>query len=149
LLPHLGAPLTLGGWGARAQQAYADNWEGSKEGRISFDWLEIFRSSRNDLARLDIAMWASDGWLSGLALITTTSRAVVLRFVQGTANDGCPHKGKRALIALEAAACFGQGCGKVEIRAEPVNARLEKLYCDDYGFQRALVNGKPILTKAI
>jgi hypothetical protein len=150
LSPHLGAPLTLGGWGARAQQAYMDHWSDPPlPGRIRFDWVDIFRESRNSLDRLDLAIWANEDWLSGLALITTTARAVVVRFVEGTTKGGCPFKGKRALIAFEAAACFGQRCGKAEIYAEPVNVALEQLYICDYGFAPAVVNGKRMLTKPI
>lgn len=148
--PHLGAPLIIGGWGARAQLAYEEQWCASSDnGRTRFDWPRIFRESRNHLDRLDMVIWAPGDWLSGLALAETTGRAVVVRFVEGTAQDGCPFKGKRALIAFEAASSFGQACGKIELRAEPINEALAKLYCDLYGFQHTVVNGKRILTKPI
>jgi hypothetical protein len=150
LSPYLGTSLTLTAWGARANQAYNDQWgDAPPPGRVRFDWPDIFRRSKSDLGRLDLAIWANDNWLSGLALVTTTARAAIVSFAEGTIKEGCPLKGKRALIAFEAATCFGQACGKTELRVEAINATLETLYCDNYGFAPGVVNGKRMLTKSI
>src|SRR4029077_12146116 len=74
----LQAPVTLTGWGARAANVYSATWCSSdRRHGHGIDWPDIFWKSRNDPARLDLAIWGKDDWLSGLSLITTNAKAVI------------------------------------------------------------------------
>lgn len=95
-------------------------------------------------------MWAPDGRLCALGLCLTSSRAVELRFIEGCATKGCPLKGFRAAIAIEAAACYAQLRGKLEVRVAPLNERVRHLYVDLYGLEAVEENGqKPYLRKLV
>jgi hypothetical protein len=107
-------------WTTRAREAYA-GWKSA-----TWDWNEIFRRHK-DPDRLDMAVWTSVNELAALALATTTSRAVHLRFVEGAPGEFPTLKGYRLSIVLEAVACYAQLRGKAEIRATPLNDELTKL----------------------
>lgn len=85
LQPHL-PEFNLSGWGARAKEAYLDQWLGDP--KCNWDWEEIFRR-HGDPDRLDIAIWGANDRLCGLALGTTTSEAVEIRFLEGDPNRSC------------------------------------------------------------
>jgi hypothetical protein len=67
---------------------------------------------------------------------------VTLAFLEGDPRPECPLKGRRALIALDATARYAQGRGKTEIRISPINASLECLYVEQYGFQKRSRRGE-------
>jgi hypothetical protein len=123
--------FNLSGWGARAREAYLDQWFGTPQCR--WNWEDIFRR-HSDPDRLDIAIWGENGRLCGLAIGTTTSEALEIRFVEGDPRIDCPLKGRRILIVLESAACYAQVRGRTELRVRPKNEHLENLYRQTYGF---------------
>lgn len=125
--PVIGDGFTIGRWGAKAREAYRDQW-----GEGDWDWEEIFERY-HDPDRLEIVVWAGDR-LCALGLATTTNQAVVVRFLQGNPNSDCPFLGDRALICLEAASCYAQAMGRSELRLYPKNEDLEALFRDTYGF---------------
>lgn len=129
--PVLETDFTVTGWGAKAREAYTDQWKESE-----FDWPEIFRT-HHDPDRLDMAIWTKGERLSALALGTTTGLAVNLLFLEGDKRPNCPLKGRRILIALDVAANYAQDRGKVELRVEPLNDSLMELFRDTYGFTLA------------
>jgi hypothetical protein len=130
LTPHL-PEFNLSGWGARAREAYLDQWRGDP--KCNWDWEEIFRR-HNDPDRLDVAIWGPNERLCGLGLGLTTGEALDLRFLEGDPRPDCPLKGRRILIFLESAACYAQARGRAELRIRPKNERLEDLYRQTYGF---------------
>jgi len=77
--------FNLSGWSGRSREAYLDQWPGG--GR--WKWEEIFRR-HNDPDRLDIAIWGANDRLCGLALGTTTSEYVEIRFLEGDPRPDCP-----------------------------------------------------------
>src|SRR5262245_57327285 len=97
LTPYL-PQFNLSGWGARAREAYLDQW--LPDPNRQFDWEGIFRR-HNDPDRFDIAIWGPNERLCGLGLGTTTGEALDLRFLEGDPRQGCPLKGRRILILLE------------------------------------------------
>jgi hypothetical protein len=123
----LGTPVQITEWSRRALEGLAD-W-----GETRFPWDEIFRRHR-DPDRLELAIWSQRDRLSGLALGLTTERSLLLRFVEGDPRSDCPLKGKRILIALEAAAYYAQARGRKEIRVQPIHDKLVHLYENVYGF---------------
>src|SRR5262249_28060715 len=127
LAPKIGGGFTVGRWGQRAREAYLDQW-----GKGTWDWEEIFRRY-NDPDRFDVVIWAGDH-LCALGLATTTAQSVVVQFIQGNTSPDCPFSGYRALICLEAAACYAQALGRCELRLYPKNEELEALFRDVYGF---------------
>jgi hypothetical protein len=130
LQPHL-PDFNLSGWGQRTREAYRDQWLGDP--KCAWDWEEIFRR-HGDPDRLDIAIWGQNERLCCLALGTTTSEAVEIRFLEGDPRPDCPLKGRRILIVLESAACYAQARGRAELRVRPKNERLEDLYRQTYDF---------------
>jgi hypothetical protein len=123
----LGEGFTIGGWGSRAWEAYRDQWSGG-----GWDWEKIF-GQYDEPGRLEIVLWTGDR-LCGLGLATITNQAVVVEFIQGNPVSDCPFLGSRALICLEAAACYAQAIGRAELRLYPKNEELEALFRDTYGF---------------
>jgi len=123
----LGLDVQITEWGGRAGKHLAE-WGSSR-----FDWPEIFRR-HNDPDRIDMAIWAGRDRLAALGLGLTTSQSVTLRFLEGDPRPDCPLKGKRILIALEAASNYAQLRGKKEIRLQPKNEALIYLYETVYGF---------------
>lgn len=130
LQPHL-PEFNLSGWGARAREAYLQQWLGPP--KCLWDWEEIFRR-HNDPDRLDIAIWGENERLCGLAVGLTTGSSVEVRFLEGDPRPDCPLKGRRILIVLESASCYAQARGRQELRVRPKNERLETLYRQTYGF---------------
>lgn len=123
--------FNLSGWGARAREAYLDQWP--RIAQKDWDWEEIFRRHA-DPDRLDIAIWGQNERLCGLAVGTTSSEALEIRFLEGDPRADCPLKGLRILIVLESAACYAQARGRRELRVRPKNEPLEALYRQTYGF---------------
>jgi len=70
-----------------------------------------------------------------MALITLSSEAATIRYVEGRPSQDCTYKGKRALIALEVATNYALGAGLSEIRIHPLNETLAHLYERTYGFE--------------
>lgn len=128
LVPVLETDFTITSWGAKAREAYKDQWKTSH-----FDWDEIFRRHR-DPDRLDMVIWTKEERLSALALCTTSGQAVNMLFLEGDSRPGCPLKGRRTLIALETAGNYAQDRGKKELRLYPLNGQLEELFTEVYGF---------------
>lgn len=122
----IGKPVRITEWSGRAQRQLWAN--------AHFDWEKIFRQHREP-DRLDMAIWSNDAQLSGVALGLTTGQSLMLRFVEGDPRDNCPLKGRRFLIALEAATNYAQARGKREIRLQPINDKLVHLCENVYGFQ--------------
>ncbi|MER9391887.1 MULTISPECIES: hypothetical protein [unclassified Mesorhizobium] len=120
-------PVQITEWSGRALKHYGE-W-----GQSYFDWQKIFRVHREP-DRLDMAIWSGQGRLSGLALGLTTGQSLMLRFMEGDPREACPLKGKRILIALEAATNYAQARGKREIRLQPINEKLVNHYTNVYGF---------------
>lgn len=123
----LGERIQITEWSGRAARHLSD-W-----GETHFPWEEIFQKHR-DPDRLDMAIWGAEDRLSGLALGLTTGQSLMLRFVEGDPREDCPLRGKRILIALEAATNYAQARGKREIRLQPINEKLVYLYENVYGF---------------
>lgn len=123
----LGVEFTLSGWNAAALSAYQIQWPAPQ-----FDWPVIFERHR-DPDRLDLAIWVGER-LCGLALAVTASISVNILFLEGDSRDDCPLRGRRALIALDAATNYAQGRGKTELRVELLETRIQELYRDEFGF---------------
>lgn len=147
LQPHLGVEFNISPWSNKALRAFDGHWSTFKR-EVEWDWPEIFRGHR-DYDRLDLAIWSGDR-LCGLGLGITTPSALELRFLEGCPDPECPLRGRRILIALEAAACYAQTCGKKEIRVSPINSSLESLYRDTYGFAlETPAKGAPYYRKGV
>jgi hypothetical protein len=132
LVPLIGVQFHITGWTNKAREALATWRETGRHVDGRFDWEEIFRRYR-ETDRLDMAIWVGDR-LAALGLGTCTGSSVLLRYLEGDPRQDCPLKGRRILIALEAAANFAQARGKNEIRVQPVNEALSNLYEGVYGF---------------
>lgn len=120
-------PVRITEWSGRALKC-SESW-----GKTYFDWPEIFRRHREP-DRLDMAIWSGPDHLSALALGVPTGQSIMMRFAEGDRRDSCPLRGKRILIALEAATNYAQLQGKREIRVQPINNELVYLYENVYGF---------------
>mgnify|MGYP007053800610 CR=1 FL=1 len=135
LAPRVGVDFHLTGWSQKAQQAFADQWCGDRHPTSAhWDWHDIYRRHSTEPDRLEMVVWSPDDRLCCLGLALSAGRAIEVRFVEGDPREGCPLKGRRSLIVFECAAAYAQGRGKAELRAQPVNARLQSLYRDVYGF---------------
>jgi hypothetical protein len=141
LKPIIGIEFHLSDWNRRAQEAYHDQWHTREPTADRFDWEQIFRRYRQP-DQLEIAIWAFETRLCGLGLATTTSRAIKVEFIEGDPRADCPLKGRRALIMLEAAVCYGQARGRTEIRVQPINDRLRALYVDKFKFSPVTPKGQ-------
>ncbi len=102
----IGIDFHLSDWNRRTQEAYRNQWHNRETTNDRFDWEQIFQRYRQP-DQLEMSVWVSSDRLSGLGLATTTSRAIKVEFIEGDPRADCPLKGKRALIMLEAAACYG------------------------------------------
>ena len=136
LPPLLGAPFNVAVAGAKASQSFRDQWcERSRHPDRAFDWLEIWRRHR-DLDTLHLAIWSEEeGRLSGLATCLSKGAAIEIRYLEGDYRGGCPLRGLRAVIAVEAAANYAQAIGKRELRISPVNEAVRDLYQIGLGFE--------------
>lgn len=134
-----GVRLSLGAWGHRAASAVA-RWPRA-ERAYPWDWDEIHRRYRNEPDRFDLCMWVED-LLCGVALTTLSGPAATIAFLEGQPGDGCPLKGLRAAIAIEAAQRYAQLNGRTELRVQPISEGLEHLYRDIFGFELATPNGE-------
>jgi hypothetical protein len=149
LQPVFHVPILLSGWSRKAEEAYTDQWPSKRHPDASWDWHKIFWRHK-DPDRFPIVIWGPDDRLCGLSLALTKGQAIEVRFLEGDFRPGCPLKGRRIAIALEAATRYGQGLGKTEIRVQPVNASLEDIYIRYYGFTKELPKGeKPFFRRAI
>jgi hypothetical protein len=130
------ATFRLTEWSRSAEEAYERQWIASGATRsTNFDWPEIFRRYRNEPDALDLVVWGPDDRLSALALATKTGSAISVDGIEGDPRPDCPLKGKRAVIVLEAAACYGQGLGRSELRLVPLNDAVAKHYAEVCGFK--------------
>jgi hypothetical protein len=141
LQPEFGLHLAITSWTNKAEDAYRSQWPKDRHPDAGWSWDEIFRRHR-DPDRLPIVIWGPSDRLCGLGLALTAGRVINLRFLEGDPRSDCPLKGRRIAIALEATAVYGQALGKGEITIDPVNADLENLYIDTYGFTKESVRGK-------
>jgi hypothetical protein len=98
-----------------------------------FDWAEIHRRY-DDADCFKFGIWVDDRLIAAV-VATTTGQSIKIQFLEGDPAADCPLKGKRILIALEAAANYAQLRGKLELVLEPVNQTLITLYQDVYGFE--------------
>lgn len=147
LQPHLGVEFNISSWSNKAARAFDSQWAAFKR-EVEWDWSEIFQAHR-DFDRLDMAIWNGER-LCGLGLGLTTASALDFRFLEGCPDPVCPLKGRRILIAMEAAACYAQARGKKEIRVSPINSSLESLYRDTYGFDLETPRkGEPYYRKGV
>jgi hypothetical protein len=87
LQPHLPDFNLWDGVSVRARLTGTDQWLGDP--KCAWDWEEIFRR-HGDPDRLDIAIWGQNERLCCLALGTTTSEAVEIRFLEGDPRSDCP-----------------------------------------------------------
>lgn len=134
--------FTLSECGERALVAIEAQWEpAGRNEETRWDWREILRRHRNDPDKLDMAIWSGEQ-LAGVALSLASGDSVTLAFLEGDPRPECTLKGRRALIALDASARYAQGRGKTEIRISPINASLECLYVEQYGFQKRSRRGE-------
>lgn len=110
----LGVDLAVWDWGPMASSAYRQGWAGRSATSEHWDWEEIQNRYR-DYDRLPLAVFGPGGdlWIAGLALITRQS--VHFRFLEGTPDHACPIRTKRAFIAFDIAARYGQALGKTEL----------------------------------
>lgn len=119
----------------RAFQAVTDQWVPAGRGQeTAWDWAEINRRYREP-DRLDMVIWAPGDRLCGIGLGVTVGPSVEIRFLEADPRRDCPLLGKRALIALEVAACYAQARGKTELRVRPLNSSIERLYREVYAFE--------------
>lgn len=138
----LGLDFHIGAWGTKARQAFTDQWPTDlRRPEVRWDWEEIFRRHR-DPDRLEMVIWAAGDRLSAIGLGLCTGQAVNLRFLEGDPRADCPLKKRRSLIALECSHRYAQGRGRKELRVQPVNAALESLYRDVYGFSLEAPRGQ-------
>ena len=122
-------------------EAIETQWEpAGRNEETRWDWKEILRRHREP-DRLEMAIWSGER-LAGVALALTGGDSVTLAFLEGDPRQECPLRGKRALIALDATARYAQGRGKAEIRISPINASLERLYVEQYGFEKRSERGE-------
>ena len=127
--------FTLSECSNRILEAIEAQWEpAGRNKETKWDWKEILRR-HNEPDRLELAIWSEER-LAGVALSVTTGDSVTLAFLEGDPRQDCPLKGRRALIALDATARYAQGRGKAEIRISPINASLERLYVEQYDFEK-------------
>lgn len=149
LAPIVNAPFQIASWNNRAEQAYLNQWCVSpRHPDASWDWQEIARRHR-DLDTFHLVIWGSEHRLCGLALFLVTKEAVEVRFLEGDHRASCPLKGRRSLIAIEAAACYAQEIGRTELWVEPVNASVRDLYVEGFGFEIAHSEKKPYFRRAV
>jgi hypothetical protein len=127
----------------KALDAVQQQW-----GSSQFDW-DAVNSNYRGIDAFKFAIWVDD-ILCGLAIATTGDKNVKLRFIEGSPDPNCPLKGRRVLIALEAAANYGQRRGKHVLTLEPLNEKLILLYETAYGFEVVRPSkGPPYCTKGI
>lgn len=138
-----GLDVTLMHSSNRALEAISDQW-----GKSYFDWPERVRRYRKHKA-FAMAMWSGER-LVGMCLMKVSNSAVTVICVEGAPDDSCQFKGKRLLVALEAATNYAQVCGMDEIRIDPINDALARLYEDVYGFTLVSPRGQaPYYAKRI
>jgi hypothetical protein len=132
----LGIDVRIRRVGRSAHEQVRDLWDpAGRHPDAGWDWEEIFRRHREPKC-LDLAIWTGNSdRLIALALATMNSEAVTLRYCEGSPQEGCDYKGKRVLIALEAATNYALGAGLAEIRIVPVNPALASMYEKVYGFE--------------
>ncbi|WP_293856975.1 hypothetical protein [uncultured Alsobacter sp.] len=130
----LGVTFNLGEWSGRVAEAIQRQWAtADRHPDGGFDWPEWFRRNKRNPDVFSVAIWI-DQRLAGVALVETGSDYVTVKCVEGDPRPDCPLRGRRALIVMEAAACYAQALGKRSIRVSPVNDDLKKLYVEGYGF---------------
>jgi hypothetical protein len=129
-------PFLITNLSSRVFEAVRDQWgtvqPPHEEG--GWDWLEIHRRYRNSMSAMGLAVWTGYDRLAALGLACPRANSVCLEYLEGDPRPDCPIRGRRILIALEAAACYAQALGKPEIRVSPANAALASLYERHYGF---------------
>lgn len=139
--PLLGVSFSIAECSGRALEAVETQWEpAGRNKETRWDWREVIRRHKEP-DRLEIAIWSSDR-LSGLGLALTGGDCVTLSFLEGDPRPDCPLKGRRVLIALDAAARYAQVRGRAEIRVRPINSALERLYVKTYGFEKRSPKGE-------
>ena len=144
----VGVDFRVGEWSRSVEEAYKGQWLGVRHDDGGFDWPRIFDRHR-DPSRLDIVIRV-DERICGIGIGTVSGDSVFLRFLEGDPRTDCPLKGRRILIALETAAAYAQALGRRQLRLEPVNAALESLYVDVYGFSMVRPKkGNPYCTKGV
>lgn len=116
----------------RTYEAIETQWGDARE-RVNWDWQELLRRY-SDIKRLDMAVWTPDDRLVMVALATLSKEALTLRYVEGDPRADCEFKGKRIPLALEAGVTFAQMNGLNEIRIQPLNDALARLYEAEFGF---------------
>lgn len=129
----LGIDLAMWDWGPMASASYHAKWTNRSETSQHWDW-DAIHARHTDYDRLPLAVFGPNGdlWIAGLALMT--SQAVHFRFLEGTPDPACPIASKRAFIALDVAARYGQALGKTELLIQPANPALEAFYQDRLKF---------------
>jgi len=136
MAPFISVEYSIVQWSNSVSELYRDQWCGEeRHSDAGWDWEEIYRRYKSRPKNCLAAM-ICDGRLSCLALFTATRQTVSVAFLEGDPREDCKMKPFRATIMLDLAATYGQRLGCNEIRLEPVNDRLTKLYEDDYGFER-------------
>ena len=114
-----------------------------------FAWHDIWRL-HHEMEAFHMVIWSQEHRLSGLCLCVAKRRAVEIKFLEGDYRADCPLRGKRVLIALEAAANYAQALGREELRIQPVNDRVRSLYQDTYGFEPVSQRGQePYFRRAV
>ena len=133
LVSEIGVAFRVSEWTGRSHDAYLAQWPKLRHQDATWDWPEVFQQYR-DFDRLPIVLWGPRDRLCGLGLGTISGMALTLNFLEGDFREGCPLRGRRALIALEVGARYAQSLGRTELRVEPANSSLVSLYRDTYGF---------------
>jgi hypothetical protein len=134
----------LSEWSGRTFSALGEQWPSTQ-----FDWEKVRNAYCREPDRFDAAIWAGDR-LCGLFLATLAGESVTLRFVEGDPRRDCPLMGRRLLIALDAVVNYTQINGRYELRVEPINDKLIKLFETDFGFRAVKPHkGSPYWTKQV
>ena len=140
-----GLHVTIVGWSRRTADAIEGQWGDERRPDASWLWSEIFRRY-SDFKNMSFAVWTGDGRgdddrLVAVGIVLLTRTAATVRIVEGDPRAGCEFKGKRVLMALEVATNYALANGLAELRIQPLNDALAKVYEDVYGFSLVKAKG--------
>lgn len=99
-----------------------------------FPW-KVVRTMFPHPARFELAIWVGER-LIGLAHCQVKSQdSLLIQAIEGDRDESCPLRGKRALIAIEAANFYAQALGKHILLLHPMNDELATIYVNDHQFK--------------
>ncbi|WP_157968894.1 hypothetical protein [Tropicimonas sp. IMCC34011] len=143
-------PVAVRLWSRTIEEAYRSQWlTATRSDDAGWEWPEISNRYRNEPKARQFAIMADDR-LAALCFLLASRQRVLVRFLEGDPRQDCPLRGKRALLALDLAATYGQRLGCHEIHLEPVNEPLAELYRGRFGFKDGKDgNKKPVLKRGL